>query len=150
MPGAKVSAEIAGIRGIPQGVDSISPNRQLAVNSPAELLDYIARVRTVAGKSTGFKAVIGAYGWLDELCQMIKRRGIESAPDFITIDRADGGTGAATAQLQTLPPSDRRWLIHPAGGSVCIVKVWGFLAPPFGKRVHDRLQKDHAKKNRVS
>jgi glutamate synthase domain-containing protein 2 len=99
LPGAKVSAEIAGIRGIPQGVDSISPNRQPAINSPAKLLDYVARVRDVTGKPTGFKAVIGAYGWLDELCEMIKQRGLESAPDFITIDSADGGTGAAPASL---------------------------------------------------
>jgi glutamate synthase domain-containing protein 2 len=99
LPGAKVSAEIAGIRGIPQGMDSISPNRQPAINSPAELLDYVSRVRDVTGKPTGFKAVIGAYGWLDELCEMIKQRGPESAPDFITIDSADGGTGAAPASL---------------------------------------------------
>jgi glutamate synthase domain-containing protein 2 len=99
LPGAKVSAEIAGIRGIPQGMDSISPNRQPAINSPAELLDYLSRVRDVTGKPTGFKAVIGAYGWLDELCEMIKQRGPESAPDFITIDSADGGTGAAPASL---------------------------------------------------
>lgn len=53
----------------------------------------------MTGKPTGFKSVIGAYGWLDTLCLEIHRRGIESAPDFITIDGGDGGTGAAPMPL---------------------------------------------------
>lgn len=99
LPGAKVTAEIARIRGIPQGQDSISPNRHPSINSATDLLDQVARIRRVTGKPTGFKAVIGAYGWLDELCEAILERGQESAPDFITIDSADGGTGAAPASL---------------------------------------------------
>lgn len=99
LPGAKVTAEIAEIRGIPEGSDSISPNRHPEVDSVSDLLDMIDRIRRVTGKPTGFKTVIGAYGWLDELCAEIVRRGEESAPDFITIDSADGGTGAAPASL---------------------------------------------------
>ncbi|MFT5393832.1 MAG: glutamate synthase domain-containing protein 2, partial [Gammaproteobacteria bacterium] len=53
----------------------------------------------MTGKPTGFKSVIGAYEWLDELCLEVKRRGIASAPDFITVDSADGGTGAAPMPL---------------------------------------------------
>ena len=71
-----------------------------------ELLDMISRVRDVSGKPVGFKAVIGAYGWLDNLFREILERGIESAPDFITVDSADGGTGAAPMPLiDDEPPS---------------------------------------------
>jgi len=99
LPGAKVTLEIARIRGIPQGEDSISPNRHPEVVDPDSLLDLIARVRTVTGKPTGFKTVIGDYGWLESLCERIRARGVASAPDFITIDSADGGTGAAPMSL---------------------------------------------------
>lgn len=99
LPGEKVTAEIAKIRFIEEGEDSISPNRHPEIESADDLLDMIKRVRDVTGKPTGIKAVIGTYGWLDELCDAIHRRGIESAPDFITIDSADGGTGASPASL---------------------------------------------------
>jgi glutamate synthase domain-containing protein 2 len=99
LPGAKVTAEIANIRGIPMGEDSISPNRHPEVENAGDLLDMIAHIREVTGKPVGFKAVIGAYGWLEDLFEEINTRGIESAPDFITIDSADGGTGAAPPSL---------------------------------------------------
>ena len=99
LPGVKVTAEIAAIRGIPAGQDSLSPNRHVEVDSAAALLDLIERIRHVTGKPTGFKTVIGAYGWLDELCDEIRRRGVGSAPDFITVDSGDGGTGAAPMAL---------------------------------------------------
>ena len=59
----------------------------------------IARIRDVTGKPVGIKCVIGAYGWLDTLLGEVHRRGIDSAPDFITVDSADGGTGAAPLPL---------------------------------------------------
>jgi glutamate synthase domain-containing protein 2 len=99
LPAAKVTAEVAGIRGIPVGQDSISPNRHPEVDSIAGLLDMVERVRRVTGKPTGFKLVLGAYGWMDSLGAEILRRGIESAPDFITLDSGDGGTGAAPMSL---------------------------------------------------
>ncbi len=99
LPAAKVTSEIATIRGIPPGVDSISPNRHPDVDNAGQLLDLIARVRDVTGKPVGFKCVLGAYGWLDELMALIHARGLTSAPDFITIDGADGGTGAAPMPL---------------------------------------------------
>ena len=99
LPGEKVTQEIAAIRFIEAGQDSISPNRHPEVDSPGELLDLVDRVRSITGKPTGFKAVIGAYGWIDDLCEEIKRRGIESAPDFFTVDSGDGGTGAAPMSL---------------------------------------------------
>ena len=99
LPGGKVTEEIARIRGIHKDADAISPNRHTDINSNEELLDMIHRVREVSGKPVGFKAVIGAYGWLDNLFELINGRGIESAPDFITVDSADGGTGAAPMPL---------------------------------------------------
>ena len=99
LPAGKVTAEIAEIRGIPQGEDSISPNRHPEIDSADELLDMIDRIRNVTGLPVGFKTVIGAYGWLDELFTLVKARGIESAPDFITVDSGDGGTGAAPMSL---------------------------------------------------
>ena len=99
LPGGKVTAEIAGIRGIPEGSDSISPNRHPEINSEDDLLDMVERIRQVTGKPVGFKAVIGAYGWVEALCKAILQRGIEHAPDFITVDSADGGTGAAPMSL---------------------------------------------------
>jgi glutamate synthase domain-containing protein 2 len=94
-----VTAEIAGIRGIPEGSDSISPNRHPEINNEDDLLDMIEHIRSVTGKPVGFKAVIGAYGWVESLCKAINKRGIESAPDFITVDSADGGPGAAPMSL---------------------------------------------------
>ncbi|WP_126456513.1 FMN-binding glutamate synthase family protein [Sulfuriflexus mobilis] len=99
LPGAKVTEEIAAIRGIPVGKDSISPNRHIEVDNIEQLLDMIQHVREVTHKPVGIKMVLGAYGWLDELCELIHARGKESAPDFITIDSADGGSGAAPMSL---------------------------------------------------
>ena len=99
LPGQKVTHEIAKIRGIPEGKASISPNRHPEIDNVGELIDYIAALRAVAEKPVGFKAAIGAYGWLEEMCEEINHRGIESAPDFITVDSGDGGTGAAPMPL---------------------------------------------------
>lgn len=99
LPGIKVTPEIAAIRGIPEGVDSISPNRHPEIDSVGALLDFVGRVREITGKPTGIKLVIGTLDWLDDLCGEINRRGAESAPDFITLDSADGGTGAAPMPL---------------------------------------------------
>lgn len=99
LPAAKVTEEIAAVRCINVGEAAISPNRHPDINNNNDLLDMIARIREVTGKPVGFKTVVGAYGWLDELFEEINCRGIESAPDFITIDSADGGTGAAPQAL---------------------------------------------------
>ena len=99
LPGAKVSPQIAEIRGIRVGEDSISPNRHPDINSVDELLNMINHIRELTGRPVGFKSVVGASGWLDELFDKVKQRGIESAPDFITVDGAEGGTGAAPMPL---------------------------------------------------
>jgi len=99
LPGAKVTTEIAQIRGIVPGMDSISPNRHLEISNTGELLDFVQRVRDVTGKPTGFKLVLGEDEWLVQLCLEIHKRGIQNAPDFITVDSCDGGTGAAPMPL---------------------------------------------------
>ncbi|HKJ70437.1 MAG TPA: FMN-binding glutamate synthase family protein [Gammaproteobacteria bacterium] len=99
LPGVKVTPEIARIRGIPQYTDSISPNRHPDINSAAELLDQVARIRDITGKPTGFKMVMGDPGWIDTLAAEIHRRGAGHAPDFITLDGAEGGSGAAPMSL---------------------------------------------------
>ena len=99
LPANKVTQEIARTRGIAVGEASISPNRHAEISSNEELLDFIARVRDVSGLPTGFKTAMGGVEWLDDLCLLIKKRGLKSAPDFITIDSGDGGTGAAPMPL---------------------------------------------------
>ncbi|MDP6150240.1 MAG: FMN-binding glutamate synthase family protein [Gammaproteobacteria bacterium] len=99
LPGVKVTSQIAEIRGIPQGKDSISPNRHPEISNADELLDFIDRIRTITGKPVGFKTVIGSIVWLEEILGKIGERGPDSAPDFITIDSGDGGTGAAPMSL---------------------------------------------------
>lgn len=99
LPAAKVTPEIAAIRGIPLGQDSQSPARHADIASVADLLDRIADIRRITGKPVGCKFALGDPGWLDELCREIVRRGPESAPDFLTVDSADGGTGAAPMTL---------------------------------------------------
>jgi len=99
LPAGKVTREIAKIRGIPAGQDSVSPNRHREIGDIGSLLDFIAHVRDVTGKPAGFKTVVSSYDWLEEMCAEIRRRGIESAPDFISIDSGDGGSGAAPMPL---------------------------------------------------
>ena len=99
LPGVKVTAEIAAIRNIKVGEDAISPNRHTEINSVNDLLDMIHELREITGKPVGFKMVVGHEQFFDMLCEHILERGIESAPDFITIDSADGGTGAAPMSL---------------------------------------------------
>jgi len=102
LPGEKVSAEIAAIRGIPEGESSISPNRHKDINDFSELLDAICHIREVTGKPVGFKTVVGSSDVFEELFGLINERGAECAPDFITIDGGEGGTGAAPMPLMDL------------------------------------------------
>lgn len=99
LPAEKVTPEIAEIRGIPVHQASISPNRHPEINSNDDLLDMIFHIRKVTGKPVGFKVVIGDNDWINNLCRRINERGQQYAPDFITVDSADGGTGAAPMSL---------------------------------------------------
>ncbi|WP_039018843.1 FMN-binding glutamate synthase family protein [Halocynthiibacter namhaensis] len=102
LPGEKVTAEIAAIRGIQEGVASISPNRHEGVDSWEDLLDFIHHVRDITGKPVGIKTVIGELSPMQDFLDLIKQRGADSAPDFITIDGGEGGTGAAPMPLMDL------------------------------------------------
>lgn len=99
LPGHKVTEEIARIRGIPVGQDALSPNRHCDICCTDDLLDMIERVHDVTGKPAGIKIVMGSDAFARELCEAIHQRGRESRPDFITLDGADGGTGAAPQVL---------------------------------------------------
>lgn len=99
LPGAKVNAEIAQIRGLIVGQDGISPNRHPEIDSWDDLLDMIGHIREVTGKPVGIKTVMGTETALEDLFHTITRRGAASAPDFITLDGGEGGTGAAPMPL---------------------------------------------------
>ncbi|MEM9277894.1 MAG: FMN-binding glutamate synthase family protein [Pseudomonadota bacterium] len=138
LPAAKVNAEIASIRGIEEGQASISPNRHPEINSVGELLDMIGHIREVSGKPVGFKTVIGAFGWVEEMCEEIAKRGVESAPDFITIDSGDGGTGAAPMPLidnvgllvrEALPIVANILAAHDLRGRIKVIASGKFITP---------------------
>lgn len=99
LPGGKVTPEIAAIRGIPVGVDSISPNRHPETGNVDQLLDMVNEVRSITGKPVGIKTAIGGWEFMHLLCEGIKQRGIASAPDFIAVDGGEGGSGAAPQAL---------------------------------------------------
>jgi len=99
LPAIKVTEEIAAARGIPAHQDSISPNRHPDIANVHQLLVTIEHVRQVTGKPVGCKFVLGSYDWLHDFCIAIHDRGVKFAPDFVTLDSADGGTGAAPQGL---------------------------------------------------
>jgi len=99
LPGGKVTAEIAAIRGIPQGQDSISPNRHRDAANTTELLDQVNYIRTLTGRPVGIKTAVGGWFFLNEMAENILRRGLDYAPDFIVIDGGEGGSGAAPQAL---------------------------------------------------
>ena len=99
LPGVKVTDEIATIRGIPAHHDSISPNRHIDISNVDELLDKVAYIRELTGRPVGVKAAIGGWHFVNELCDAVNRRGLEYAPDFLSIDGGEGGSGAAPQTL---------------------------------------------------
>jgi Glutamate synthase domain 2 len=99
LPAAKVTEEISLIRGIPQGHASISPNRFSEIEGHEDLLNLIDRVRNITRKPVGIKLCVGNPAEIESLCEAIIKRGPQSAPNFMTIDSGDGGTGAAPMSL---------------------------------------------------
>jgi len=98
LPGPKVTAEIAAARGVPEGVDCISPAAHSAFSTPVEMMHFIERLRDLSGgKPTGFKLCIGhPWEWFAMVKAMLAT-GI--TPDFIVVDGAEGGTGAAPVEF---------------------------------------------------
>ena len=99
LPGKKVTAEIARIRGIPEGRDSISPNRHRDISDMNQLLDKVAYIRDLTGRPVGVKLAIGGWSFLNDLADAVHRKGLEFAPDFIAVDGGEGGSGAAPQAL---------------------------------------------------
>lgn len=93
LPGAKVNAEIARIRGVEQGKDVVSPSRHTAFRDVDEMLDVVERVADATGLPVGIKSAVGQIGFWEELADRMADGG--RGVDFITIDGGEGGTGAA-------------------------------------------------------
>jgi glutamate synthase domain-containing protein 2 len=99
LPAAKVSAEIAAARGVPAGVTCVSPPGHRVFSTPRELVLFIARMRELAGgKPAGFKLCVGSRGELLAICRAMLAEGV--TPDFIVVDGAEGGTGAAPLEYE--------------------------------------------------
>src|SRR5690349_8665743 len=99
LPAKKVTPEIAHIRGIPEGRDSISPNRHRDISNMNELLEKIAWMRDLTGRPIGVKTAVGGWRFMNEMADIVHRRGLEFAPDFLVIDGGEGGAGAAPQAL---------------------------------------------------
>jgi glutamate synthase domain-containing protein 2 len=98
LPGPKVTPEIAAARGVPVGEDCISPSGHSAFTTPREMMHFIERLRELSGgKPVGFKFCIGhPWEWF-ALVKAMLETGI--TPDFIVVDGAEGGTGAAPVEF---------------------------------------------------
>ena len=98
LPGPKVTAEIAAARGVPVGVDCVSPAGHSEFSTPTEMLQFIARLRELSGgKPTGFKFCVGhPWEWF-AIAKAMQQTGL--VPDFIVVDGAEGGTGAAPLEF---------------------------------------------------
>lgn len=98
LPAAKVDEEISKARGVPMGEDCISPPTHSTFSTPRGLLEFVALLREHSGgKPTGFKLCIGRKSEFMGICKAMLETGI--TPDFITIDGAEGGTGAAPLEF---------------------------------------------------
>jgi glutamate synthase domain-containing protein 2 len=98
LPGAKVTPEIAEARHVAVGVDCISPSGHNAFSTPIGLLEFVAKLRSLSGgKPIGFKLCVGRFEEVFAVCKAMLETGI--TPDFITVDGAEGGTGAAPIEF---------------------------------------------------
>ena len=93
LPGAKVTTEIAGARGVPVGVTIHSPSRHPEFDDVAGLIDFVERVADATGVPVGIKSAVGDPRFWDELADAMADGG--RGPDFVTVDGGEGGTGAA-------------------------------------------------------
>lgn len=98
LPGAKVNAEIARVRDVPQGRTVVSPPYHQVFDTPRELIRFIARMRDLSGgKPAGFKLCVGSRSQFLAVCKAMVEEG--TTPDFIIVDGAEGGTGAAPLEF---------------------------------------------------
>ncbi|GAA3903784.1 FMN-binding glutamate synthase family protein [Halomonas cibimaris] len=98
LPGSKVNREIASTREIPIGQDCASPASHPAFDTPVGMLRFLQRLRELSGgKPVGFKLCLGRHHEFMAVCKAMLETGI--VPDFITVDGAEGGTGAAPTEF---------------------------------------------------
>lgn len=116
LPAAKLTKEIANIRHVPMGEDVISPPVHSAFTTPPGLLEFVAKLRELSGgKPVGFKLCVGDKVEFLSICKAMRATGI--VPDFITVDGAEGGTGAAPVELTNsvgMPLRDGLHFVHNA------------------------------------
>jgi len=116
LPGAKVSAEIAATRGVPVGRTVVSPPAHSAFRTPREMMAFIATLRELSGgKPVGFKLCVGARTEFLSVCKAMLATGI--TPDFVIVDGAEGGTGAAPQEFEDhvgMPLTEGLMLVHNA------------------------------------
>ena len=114
LPGEKVTTEIAAARGIPVGVDCVSPPRHSAFSTPVEMMRFLARLRELSGgKPVGFKLAIGHPWEFFGIAKAMHETGL--LPDFIVVDGSEGGTGAAPAEFIDhvgVPMQEALMLVH--------------------------------------
>lgn len=114
LPGAKVSAEIAATRGVPVGQTVVSPPSHGAFRTPVQFMEFIATLRRLSGgKPVGFKLCVGARTEFLSICKGILATGI--TPDFVIVDGAEGGTGAAPVEFEDhvgMPLTEGLMLVH--------------------------------------
>ncbi len=99
LPGAKVTAEIAEARGVPQGQKCVSPPAHQVFSTPRELVLFVARMRELSGgKPAGFKLCVGSKVDFLAICKAMVAEGV--TPDFVIVDGGEGGTGAAPLEYE--------------------------------------------------
>jgi glutamate synthase domain-containing protein 2 len=116
LPGPKVTSEIASVRGVPGGQTCVSPPGHRVFSTPRELIQFIVQMRELAGgKPAGFKLCVGTRHELLAICKAMVQEG--SAPDFIVVDGAEGGTGAAPSEYEDhvgTPLTEGLMMVHNA------------------------------------
>ncbi|MFC0582888.1 FMN-binding glutamate synthase family protein [Micrococcoides hystricis] len=116
LPGAKVTPAIAEAREVPVGEDCISPASHSAFTTPRELMEFVAQLRELSnGKPVGYKFCVGSRVDVLAMCKAMLETGI--TPDFIIIDGAEGGTGAAPLEYEDTvgaPLTEGLMVVHNA------------------------------------
>ncbi|MCD9623524.1 FMN-binding glutamate synthase family protein [Rhabdothermincola salaria] len=107
LPGAKVTPEIAEIRGIPVGVDCKSPAGHSAFADVDGLLEFVERIAEATGLPVGIKSAVGERGFWEDLALRMDRTG--TGPDFVVVDGGEGGTGAAPLTFSDHVSLPFRW-----------------------------------------
>ena len=114
LPAPKVSPEIAETRGVPVGLDCISPSNHSAFSTPLEMMGFIAQLRALSGgKPVGFKLCLGHPWEFMGIVKAMLASGV--VPDFIVVDGAEGGTGAAPVEFSDhigLPMREGLLFVH--------------------------------------